>query len=221
MSLPIRIYPSLLAADFGRLAAACRACAASGADGLHLDIMDGNFVPNISMGPEAVAMAAREAPDLYRHVHLMVMHPADLADAFLDAGAQTLLFQVEARCEPEPLLARIRDRGSRAGLVLNPETPAEAVLPFLDLCDEILVMTVHPGFGGQAFMPGVVPKIADLRSRLGDRPISVDGGVSRDTIAACAEAGADAFVAGTALFRQADLAGGIRELRQLAREAAA
>ena len=216
MNKPILIYPSLLAADFGHLADACRACADSGADGLHLDIMDGNFVPNISMGPEAVRMAARVAPDLYRHVHLMVLHPQDLLSAFIDAGSQTILIQIESRCDHRELLEAIRAAGCKAGLVVNPETPADAVIPLLDRCDEILVMTVHPGFGGQAFMAEVLPKITSLNAQMGERPLSVDGGISRDTIAVCATAGANAFIAGTALFREPDLAAGVAELRALA-----
>jgi ribulose-phosphate 3-epimerase len=209
----IHIYPSLLAADSGHLAEACRVMDAAGADGMHLDIMDGHFVPNLSMGPAFVAMCRDAAPGLYRHVHLMVTHPQELADAFIDAGAQTLLFHVEARVEPAELISHLRARGVVPGLVLNPETPWTAVAPYLDEIDEVLFMTVHPGFGGQAFMDEPLSGIAALHAAAPALPISVDGGVTLETAPRCAAAGASRLIAGTALYRSSDPARDIAALR--------
>lgn len=209
----IKIMPSLLAADMGNLAAAVQAVHAAGADAIHLDIMDGHFVPNLSMGPDFVRMSAKYAPQLYRHVHLMVTHPQELADAFIDAGSQTLLFHVEARVEPADLIAHIRKRGVVPGLVLNPETPAHALKPYLQLIDEILLMTVHPGFGGQAFMTEVLPKIAEVRAMAPGMPISIDGGVNLDNAIECAKKGADVMIAGTSLFKSADMKADIIRMR--------
>ncbi len=217
----IWILPSLLAADMGRLADACRAVDLAGAEGLHLDIMDGHFVPNLSMGPDVVKMARDVVPDLYRHVHLMVTRPDELADAFIDAGAQTILFHVEARVEPAPLIAHLRARGVIPGLVINPETPVSSLVPYLGLIDEALLMSVHPGFGGQAFMDDVIPKIAALRTQAPDLPICLDGGITLETAPRCAAAGATRFVAGTALFRSPHFNDDLNAMRTSCRTAQA
>ncbi len=217
--MTIQILPSLLAADFGALAAELRRVADAGADAVHLDVMDAHFVPNLSFGPDVVALARRVAPALFRNVHLMMTRPDLYVEAFARAGAQTIQVHVEADCDLHAVLADIRARGLRAGLAFNPETPAARVLPYLRECDELLVMTVHPGYGGQAFIADCLPKVAAIRARAPRLDIMVDGGVNAETALRAAAAGANQFVAGSFLFRQPDMAAAIRDLRAaLARE---
>ena len=216
----VHILPSLLAADYGCLADEIRRVADSGADALHLDIMDAHFVPNLSFGPDMAALARRVVPGLYRNVHLMMTRPDLYAERFIDAGAQTLQFHVEADCDVWAALRVIRARGVRSGLVLRPQTPASAVFPYLKLCDEVLFMTVNPGYGGQAFMSEVLPKIRELRCRadacgLGALDIMVDGGINLETAALCAAHGANQFVAGSFLFKQSDMGAVIAQMREI------
>ena len=195
-----------------------RSVEAAGADWLHLDVMDGHFVPNLTFGP-FVCAAIKKVAQRPLDVHLMITDPWRYADAFLDAGADLLTFHVEVQQNGDTgaLLAHIRDRGKKAGLSLQPDTPASALAPWLEQLDLVLVMSVFAGFGGQKFMPEVLPKVAELR-RLGFRgEVSMDGGIGPNTIAAAAAAGTNAFVAGTAVFGAADRTARIAELRALAR----
>jgi ribulose-phosphate 3-epimerase len=214
----IQILPSLLAADVGHLAAGAHKAEGSHGDALHLDIMDGHFVPNISLGPAVVEMC-RRCVSLPLSVHLMITHPDRYITRFAEAGADSLLIHIEAQCQVAESLKRIRDLGVRPGITLNPETPAEAVFPVLSLVDEVLCMTVNPGYGGQAFMPEVLPKIREVRAQanaLGRRDVDilVDGGIDRHTAPLCARQGANAFVAGTSLFGAKDMTAEIAFIRE-------
>ena len=175
--------------------------------------MDAHFVPNLSFGPDVVALARRVAPGLFRNVHLMMTRPDLYLEAFARAGAQTIQVHVEADCDLHAELARIRALGLRAGLVLNPETPAGRVFPYLKACDELLVMTVHPGYGGQTFISDCLAKVTAVRARAPLLDVMVDGGVNAETAVLAARAGANQFVAGSYLFRQADMAAAVAALR--------
>ena len=207
------ILPSLLAADFGALAAEIRRAEASGADALHLDIMDPHFVPNLSFGPDVVALARKVAPAFFRNVHLMMDRPDLYLEKFAAAGAQTLQLHVEADCDLHTELRRVRALGLKAAIVLNPETPVAALAPYLGEIDEALVMTVHPGYGGQKFIGECLAKVTWLRERCPELDIMIDGGGNAETIPLSAAAGANQFVAGSYLFKQTDMRAAVADLR--------
>ncbi len=210
-----RIAPSILAADFAHLGDDV-AKVADHADLLHIDVMDGHFVPNISLGIPVVA-SLRQATSLYFDCHLMTTNPADYLTEFRKAGADLVTMHVEAVPDPTDVAAQARAAGLDFGLVLNPPTPFAAVEPFVELCDMLLVMSVQPGFGGQAFMPEVLDKVAAARKLIDSRAlatdIQIDGGISVDTAPAARRAGADVFVAGSAVFGFDDPVAAIARLR--------
>ncbi|MGI9592526.1 MAG: ribulose-phosphate 3-epimerase [Myxococcota bacterium] len=216
---PTRIAPSILAADFTRLGEELQAIDRAGADWVHVDVMDGHFVPNITLGP-CIVEAVKRATSLPLDVHLMIEEPERYVEDFVRAGANTVGVQVEACPHLHRTIGQIHEAGARACVVLNPATPASAVDVVLPDVDQVLVMTVNPGFGGQKFIASMLPKIAALRERIDalglDVTLEVDGGIASETIGRAASAGADTFVAGTAVFGAADYAEAIRTLRQLA-----
>ena len=214
---PFLIAPSILASDFTRLGQEIALCESAGADWIHVDVMDGHFVPNLTMGP-LVVQACRRATGLPLDVHLMIEKPENLLESFAQAGASHLIVHVETCPNLYRTLQHIKSLGVRAGVTLNPGTPAAMIEPVLHLADIVLVMTVNPGFSGQVFIPEALPKIAHIRKLLdgmgSQARLLVDGGVAEDTLPSLIAAGADAFVAGTAVFKHPDgIQAGVAALR--------
>ena len=210
----IEIMPSILAADMGNLEGAIRQCEAAGADQIHLDIMDGVFVPNVSMGPAVCEMVNR-ITDLPLDVHLMMIRPQGHIEAFARAGSDCILVHIEAECDVEDTLKKIRDLGCKAGITVNPPTPVDSIFAVLEagLVDEVLVMSVNPGFGGQSYIADAEAKVAEIRRRYPEMPISIDGGIDLETVKPAAAHGANLFVAGTSLFKAPDMKEAITQMR--------
>jgi len=220
--LRIKIAPSILSADFMRLAHEVAEVEAAGADLLHVDVMDGHFVPNLTIGVPVVKHL-RRVTDLPLDVHLMIDNPEVFVAPFAEAGADSLSVHIELGADrAAALIDLIHRHDSRAAVVLNPETPVESVAGVMEQADMMLVMSVRPGFGGQSFMPEVLPKIEWLRERLGgERDIEIDGGMGPGTVAGAAGAGANVIVAGTAIFGETDRAAALRAVREAAEAALA
>jgi ribulose-phosphate 3-epimerase len=231
--IPIQICPSILSGDFGRLADEARRLEQAGADAIHIDIMDGHFVPNLTLGPRAVAAIDKATP-LFLDVHIMIYNPFDYVESFIQAGGDRITFHFEATEDVEDTLAFIRRCGKKAGLAFRPETSFSMIPKYLDKCDLILLMTVSPGFGGQKFMPEVIEKIKLTREycdRHGIRQggitskpglhsealppfdIQVDGGINKETAEICVASGANVLVSGNYLFSEPDMRQGIQRLR--------
>ncbi len=216
--MKIKILPSLLAADFGRLESESKKAEVSGADELHLDIMDGHFVPNISFGADVVSMA-RKAVRIPLNVHLMLSRPDKYIDRFAKAGSDTILIHIESECDVTATLESIRQLGVRPGITMNPDTDPARLFPVLDKVGIILCMTVFPGYGGQKFIETVVPSMRAVRNKanemnLADLDIMVDGGIDLNTCEVCAKNGVNCFVAGSSLYRAADMRNDISLMRE-------
>jgi ribulose-phosphate 3-epimerase len=218
----ILIAPSILSADFGRLADDIKAAERGGADLIHVDVMDGQFVPNITFGP-ALVEAVRHATALPLNLHLMMVNPESLIDAFVEAGADQIMVQAEpsATIHLHRALGRIRHLGKSAGVAINPGSPLALIEEVLHLCDIVNVMTVNPGFGGQSFLPETMPKLIRLRALCAERGrpdmrIMVDGGITTETAHVAVEAGADVLVAGSSVFGKPDYGRAIADLRAAA-----
>lgn len=218
-SARLRLAPSLLSADFADLASAIRAAEAGGADAFHLDVMDGHFVPNITFGP-ALVSAVRSRTRLPLDVHLMIERPSRFAAAFAKAGGDTLVFHVEAEEAPEAAVEAIRATGKAVGAALRPETSLDPILPLLDRLDQVLVMSVSPGFSGQRFRPEVLPKLRAARALLersgSDADLSIDGGITLETCPDATRAGASFLVCGNSVFAGGEIGANLAALRKAA-----